>query len=377
MPSLSFLSVRDLRRGGLGSISLALALALMGCHGGSFDTAGSRKPFITGGQATTGFPAVGLLIVGNSMCTATLVGRKTVLTAAHCVANVPMTFMLDNGERFAVTKAVRPAEYGGEGTSYDIAVAILGAAPPVAPMPLATRAPRVGETITLVGYGATLCQEINATVVCTEDAGVKREATNTVSFVTPLDFIYNGEGSTCKGDSGGPAFALQEGQQVQLGVTSRGVLPCGVEATDTRVDVFGDWLHEVADGDVVFSAPQIQPPEPDTSLPQLDSSPTPQLDSSPAPQLDTSPAPQLDMAAPPHSDAAPTAHPDAGLAPQADAQFANEPIPGALSASDPETRSTELVGGCATSGGGGGELWLLVLVCLALWRRQLCSSWRY
>ncbi|MCA9665273.1 MAG: trypsin-like serine protease, partial [Myxococcales bacterium] len=77
-----------------------------------------------------------------------------------------------------------------------------------------------------------------------------RRTTNSISKLYQVEFRFDGGQSTCKGDSGGPAFATLGGREVQIGVTSRGAMPCGTSAIDTRVDTFVDWIKQVSGGDV-------------------------------------------------------------------------------------------------------------------------------
>jgi len=87
------------------------------------------------------------------------------------------------------------------------------------------------------------------------DSGTKRIATNTIARVrsTTIAFLGsgNGIGNTCNGDSGGPAFSIIDGEEVVVGVTSSGTVPCGNDGFDTRVDVFAAWLEQIAAGDLV------------------------------------------------------------------------------------------------------------------------------
>ena len=102
----------------------------------------------------------------------------------------------------------------------------------------------MGQQVTLVGFGVT---SENGS-----DSGTKRVAHTTISQVAPTASYWNGaSGGTCYGDSGGPAFATIDGNEVQVGVTSNGATPCGTIANDTRVDAFPGWIKQTAGGDVV------------------------------------------------------------------------------------------------------------------------------
>lgn len=204
---------------------------------------------IIGGQATSGFPSVGSLLVGTTsggaLCTATLIGKKTVLTAAHCLKTLttPHNFYLGR-VKYAATKVTTHPDWDPTDKSYpnDIGVVQLATAPGVKPSLLSTKAPKVGMKLTLVGYGET--QDGKG------DYGTKRVGTNTIAQVYQKAFSFKGTGSTCKGDSGGPAFATVDGRTELVGVTSSGYSPCGNTAFDTRVDYFASWVAKTANYDI-------------------------------------------------------------------------------------------------------------------------------
>jgi uncharacterized protein YkwD len=215
-------------------------------------------PFITDGQPDFGHPTVGELSSGGAGCTATLVGKRTVLTAGHCVPSQSAVFVL-NGQSFPSAKVFRHPNYGG-GNYSDIAVVILQQAPPVAPSPIANFAPHVGQPITLVGYGKT---GENAS-----DYGTKRVGTNTISDLSGTTLSFQGATNICNGDSGGPTFVNvgTPPQEVVVGVHSTKSGFCGAGGNDMRVDAYYKWISQVAAGDVVSpgaGAPSPGPGEPD------------------------------------------------------------------------------------------------------------------
>ncbi|MCC6747383.1 MAG: trypsin-like serine protease [Deltaproteobacteria bacterium] len=248
--------------------------ALLGCEGSSELGLRLWEAPIVNGQTYGGHPSVGLLRIGaQSICTATLVGKKTVLTAGHCVVvGAPASaYVLElGGQRYPAASVVRHPEFSQNSKTSppqkDLTVVLLASAPPVTPSAISAVAPAVGLELTLVGFGVIAEPPAGQQG---EGAGTKRMARNKIASVTETEVVFVGStgavGNTCYGDSGGPAFATINGQEVQVGVTSWGKAPCGTEAHDARVDRYVDWISQTAGGDVVTggAAPvaDTQPPK--------------------------------------------------------------------------------------------------------------------
>ena len=208
---------------------------------------------ITNGEPYSGHPSVGYLRIGTTqLCTATLVGQRTVITAAHCIVEgKPHTFYLGldsyNSDKIVVHPQWNPDP---KSLANDIAMIQLDRAPGIAPSVISRKAPTVGMTVTIIGFGIT-AEELT-------DADVKRIATNTIHELFDKRFNIAGTGggigNTCHGDSGGPAFADIEGDEVQVGVTSAGMGECGTLGYETRLDAYLDWLEVTSGGDLATGA---------------------------------------------------------------------------------------------------------------------------
>ena len=211
---------------------------------------GGLEPRIVNGNLTSDYPSVAALVTpanpatAQTLCSATLIGCQTVLTAAHCVCNGnggscqsglgapnPGNYgvFLQHGGFFAVSSiAVHPSY------SDDVAdVAVLKLAAPVTgirPSAInATASPGFGTPGVIVGYGRSGGANV--------DYGLKRFGavetlscafglSNTASVCWEFDNPLGPPGTdsnTCNGDSGGPLFADLGDGDVIAGTTSGGV----------------------------------------------------------------------------------------------------------------------------------------------------------
>ncbi len=214
----------------------------------------SLSPFLVNGSVDHGHPSVGLLQSSMGNCTATLVGSRTVLTAAHCIGNNNRFTV--GGRRYSGSHvAVHPrcklniqhpyCTYTNR-VENDIGLVVLSKpVSNVTPSPIATRSPWVGQQLVLVGFGKT--SESGG-------AGTKRMGPNRIAALSSTKIRFDpiaGSSNLCNGDSGGPSFGQgSTGEEVVVGVHSTKNGVCGNGGHDMRVERYRNWLVASASGDI-------------------------------------------------------------------------------------------------------------------------------
>ena len=201
---------------------------------------------IVNGEQTSEYKAVGIV---NGQCSGTLIQPNVVLTAAHCIpdnTNAPQDFEVE-GRTYSAERVVSHP-------SADLAVMILNEdVEGITPIAINRITPEVGQTLILVGFGAT------GTPQGGHDGsfGVKHVGETPIDEVTDTEVNWNfdnaSESNTAPGDSGGAAFLNVNGQLVLAGVTSGGLREdagLGDTSFDVRVDAFATWIDGVIGSNV-------------------------------------------------------------------------------------------------------------------------------
>ena len=163
--------------------------------------------------------------LGPASCTGTLIAKRMVMTAGHCLEDPTMLpsiyfgsdpTVAGSGQVIASVATIVHPLYDPDGLLNDLALIVLGEDAPATPEPLWTQSltdAQIGATLRLVGFGSTLGGI----------PGAKYEGTTIIDSYSDTKIAFHAHPSqTCNGDSGGPAFLMLDGVEQLEGVTSSG-----------------------------------------------------------------------------------------------------------------------------------------------------------
>ncbi len=227
---------------------------------------------ITWGEPDTVHTNAGAMVVDYpgtgpyQWCSGTLVHPQVFLTAGHCtiiledfgIETVWVNFnvhALNEDTLLDVAEVITHPDYNWGPTTNPHDVAVLVLAEPVSDIAPTTLPPpgflddlkaagllrqgSDGARFTLVGYGGTL--EWPPPVISYDDHRQQAESEYQALLKSWLRMSQNqatGNGGTCYGDSGGPAFWTEpDGTEILVGVTSWGDAQCVSSAFNYRVDI--------------------------------------------------------------------------------------------------------------------------------------------
>ena len=177
------------------------------------------------------------------VCSGVVIGKRTVLTAGHCINTVGpgVTYWVNFGpdcrapsHRLKVKSQRAHPQYTAEGAPFDLGLLELVSDVSVTPVALGTLAvdaSLVGQQVRHTGYGADGESPLTGW-------GTQRTVTHPLTRLDD-DFLYSGDtrANTCTGDSGGPLFI----GEALLAVVSDGP-DCHSEGHDQRIDRGREWI---------------------------------------------------------------------------------------------------------------------------------------
>jgi secreted trypsin-like serine protease len=167
------------------------------------------------------------VFVQKSICSAVVVGPQLVMTAAHCLAGAKSVKVgLSNAVATEAARFASHPEYKHSGATVKDVRADIGLIKSeksldasLLPAVVATRPVRMGESLTVVGYGLQDNGKRDgkarmATFSVTESFD------NEFALGDPASFGAHVRRGACNGDSGAPVFSMQGGGLFLVGIVS-------------------------------------------------------------------------------------------------------------------------------------------------------------
>lgn len=231
---------------------LLATLSLL-CCGGERESLWTARLGISNADGPSALDALGMV---DDYCSATLVGYRTVLTAAHCLvdwSDAKQHIVRFGETSYAVQRAVShpsflPNHLDDQGQriiqDHDLAIIQLETYPAPRPIALSTLEPRVGSKVKMVGYGVTGHGR--------EDFGEQREGRQQITKLEQATISMQADDSrsavACGGDSGG---AVLHADQL-VGVIRSTDTGCRSVTEAGRVDIDLAWIRTASLDDLVI-----------------------------------------------------------------------------------------------------------------------------
>jgi hypothetical protein len=207
-------------------------------------------------------------IIGSrgSFCTGSLIAQDLVLTAAHCVLPGADYKVILPGETpprlLDIRRMASHPQFNVKGmlahrASADVALLQIAAPLPSSKAPAPLGAPavpiEVGSRFTVAGVGVTKRGDgkSGGTIRAADLAVTGKPGTLQIRLADPLTSNTRDGLGACTGDSGAPAFEMQGGRAVIVGVVSWSTGPnnsdgCGGLTGVTPLTLYREWISRTA-----------------------------------------------------------------------------------------------------------------------------------
>ena len=234
---------------------------------------------------------------GCAMCGGTLINKRYVLTAMHCVKsgsslasrinvalgehNIKQDIENHAAQSISIERIITRDDYNENTINNDIAILRLSSEVKFnenivpACLPTDSSLTYVGQRATVSGWGTTLeggsvsdvLKETTVNIVAQSDSTCRAYG----SLPNTKMCAYNQGTDSCQGDSGGPLVVTEDGRNTVVGVVSygSGCARTGLAGVYARVTTYLDWINaNVADGwcdEATSAPPATTTPAPTTS----------------------------------------------------------------------------------------------------------------
>ena len=193
----------------------------------------------------------------DSACSGALVSRSWIITAGHCFHDVnrnpvsgdvpyPTTATVGRADLTDSTGTVVRIARVVQSATADVALAKLASAvDDVEPLSIGRFPPRLGERVTIAGWGSTT--DVNPKPSAHLQSGQFKVTSITATSVGVVGYRPSPATSACLYDSGAPYFTgAHRGRLALVAVENTGP-PCPhtAEETTARVDNLASWIHSV------------------------------------------------------------------------------------------------------------------------------------